>query len=96
MSYEMTKITNSNQSHKSYREYKSENGRTRTSEWDLVPWRSKHPLLTGHTHRELLVEIKYTGLPVIKGSMETTVKKKKGYETSHSWPKEFVMAIKVL
>jgi hypothetical protein len=30
---EMTKITNSNQSHKSYRKYKSENGRTRTSEY---------------------------------------------------------------
>ena len=28
---EMTKITNSNLSHKSYRKYKSENGRTRTS-----------------------------------------------------------------
>jgi hypothetical protein len=31
--YEMTKITISNQSHKSYRKYKSENGRTRTSEY---------------------------------------------------------------
>jgi hypothetical protein len=30
---EMTKITNRNQSHKSYRKYKSENGRTRTSEY---------------------------------------------------------------
>jgi hypothetical protein len=30
--YEMTKITNSIQSHKSNRKYKSENGRTRTSE----------------------------------------------------------------
>jgi hypothetical protein len=30
---EMTKITNSYQSHKSYRKYKSENGRTRTSEY---------------------------------------------------------------
>jgi hypothetical protein len=30
---EMTKITNSNQSHNSYRKYKSENGRTRTSEY---------------------------------------------------------------
>jgi ribosomal protein S17E len=29
----MTKITISNQSHKSYRKYKSENGRTRTSEY---------------------------------------------------------------
>jgi hypothetical protein len=32
-SYEMTKITISNQSQKSYRKYKSENGRTRTSEY---------------------------------------------------------------
>jgi hypothetical protein len=31
--HEMTKITISNQSHKSYRKYKSENGRTRTSEY---------------------------------------------------------------
>jgi hypothetical protein len=30
---EMTKITNSNQSHMSQRKYKSENGRTRTSEY---------------------------------------------------------------
>jgi hypothetical protein len=30
---EMTKITISNQSHKSYRKYKSENGRIRTSEY---------------------------------------------------------------
>jgi hypothetical protein len=29
----MTKITKTNQSHKSYRKYKSENGRTRTSEY---------------------------------------------------------------
>jgi hypothetical protein len=32
-SNEMTKITSSNQSHKSYRKSKSENGRTRTSEY---------------------------------------------------------------
>jgi hypothetical protein len=25
--------------------------------WDQPPWRSKHPLLTGHTRREPLVEI---------------------------------------
>jgi hypothetical protein len=31
--YEMTKITNSNQFHKSYRKYKSENGRILTSEY---------------------------------------------------------------
>jgi hypothetical protein len=30
---ERTKITNSNQSHKSHRKYKSENGRTRISEY---------------------------------------------------------------
>jgi hypothetical protein len=30
---EMTKITNSNQSHKSYRKFKSENGPTRISEY---------------------------------------------------------------
>jgi hypothetical protein len=31
--HDMTKITNSNRSHKSYRKYKSENGRTRTSKY---------------------------------------------------------------
>jgi hypothetical protein len=31
--HERTKITNSNQSHKSYRKYKSENGRTRAFEY---------------------------------------------------------------
>jgi hypothetical protein len=30
---EMTKITNSNQSHKCYRKYKSQNGRKQTSEY---------------------------------------------------------------
>jgi hypothetical protein len=37
----MTKIMNSNQSHKSYMKYKSENGCTWTSEyqrWDKVPY----------------------------------------------------------
>jgi hypothetical protein len=33
----------------------------------------KHPLLTGHTRREPLVEIRYTGLPFVKASMEMTV-----------------------
>jgi hypothetical protein len=28
--------------------------------WDQVPWRSKHPLLTGQTNRVPLVEIRYT------------------------------------
>ena len=32
-----------------------------------------HPLLTGHTRRAPLVEIKYAGLPVVKASMEMTV-----------------------
>jgi hypothetical protein len=40
---------------------------------DQVPRRSKHPLLTGHTRRAPLVEIRYTGLPVVKASMEMTV-----------------------
>jgi hypothetical protein len=35
--------------------------------------RSKHPLLTGHTRRVPLVEIRYTGLPVVKASMEMAV-----------------------
>jgi hypothetical protein len=33
MVLEMTKITNSNQSHKSYKKNKSDNGRTQTSEF---------------------------------------------------------------
>jgi hypothetical protein len=44
--------------------------------------RGKHPLLTGHTRYVPLVEIGYTGLPVVKASIETTVLQ--GYETSHS------------
>jgi hypothetical protein len=35
-----------------------------------MPRRSKHHLLTGHTRREPLVEIRYTGLAVVKASME--------------------------
>jgi hypothetical protein len=31
--------------------------------------RSKHPLLTGHTRRAPLVEIRYTGLLVVKASL---------------------------
>jgi hypothetical protein len=34
-----------------------------------VPWRSNNPLLTCHTRRVPLVEIRYTGLPVVKASM---------------------------
>jgi hypothetical protein len=41
--------------------------------YDQVPRRSKHLLLTGHTRRAPLIEISYTGLPVVKASMETTV-----------------------
>jgi hypothetical protein len=40
---------------------------------NLVLRRSKHPLLTGHTRRVPLVEIRYTGLPVVKASMGMTV-----------------------
>jgi hypothetical protein len=40
---------------------------------DQTPRRSKYPLLTGHTRRAPLVEIKYTRLPVVKPSMEMTV-----------------------
>jgi hypothetical protein len=40
---------------------------------DQVSWRSKCPLLTSHTHRVPLVKIKYTGLPVVKTSLEKTV-----------------------
>ena len=50
---------------------------------DQVPRRSKHPLLTGHTRRAPLVEIRYTGLPVVKASMDMTVYNKL-YETNHS------------
>jgi hypothetical protein len=44
-----------------------------TRRQDQVTWRSKYPLLTSHCHRATLVEIKYTGLPVVKASMETTI-----------------------
>jgi hypothetical protein len=40
---------------------------------DQVIRRSKHPLLTGHTRRAPFVEIRYTGLPVVKASMEMTI-----------------------
>jgi hypothetical protein len=40
---------------------------------DQVQRRSKHPLLTGHTRHEPLVEIRYMGLPVVKASLEMTV-----------------------
>jgi hypothetical protein len=37
-----------------------------------VPWRSKHPLLTGHTGSVTLVEIRCSELPVVKASMKMT------------------------
>jgi hypothetical protein len=37
--------------------------------------------MTGHTRREPLIEIRYTGLPVVKAVME---KSNKAYETNHS------------
>jgi hypothetical protein len=51
-----------------------------------VPWRSKHPLLNGHTRRVPLVENRYPGLPVVKATTivwKTTVNNK-GFETNHS------------
>jgi hypothetical protein len=35
--------------------------------------RSKHPLLSGNVRHEPLDEIGYTGLPVVKASMEMSV-----------------------
>jgi hypothetical protein len=35
-------------------------------ERNQVPWRGKHPLLTGYTRLAPLVEMRYTGLPVVK------------------------------
>jgi hypothetical protein len=40
---------------------------------DQVPRRSKHPMLTGQIRRAPLVDIRYTGLPVVKASMEMTI-----------------------
>jgi hypothetical protein len=40
--------------------------------YDQVPRRSKHPLLTGYTRRAPLVEIRYTGLPVVNAVMWKT------------------------
>jgi hypothetical protein len=54
---EMAYITNSHQSHKSCRKYKSENGANKdpwiNQKWDQVPRRSKYPLSTSHTSCEL-------------------------------------------
>ncbi|XP_056020094.1 titin-like isoform X2 [Ostrea edulis] len=50
------KITNSDQSHNSYKQYKIDSWANTDpwthQRWDQVPKRSKHPLLTGHTRRE--------------------------------------------
>jgi hypothetical protein len=64
---------NSNQSHKSYREYKSENGCTQTlyQRWDQVPWRSKHPMMTDHTRCEHYFHFRYTEQTVVKISVST-------------------------
>jgi hypothetical protein len=51
--------------------------------YDQVPWRSKHPLLNGHTYRVPLVEIRYTGLLVVKASMGMTDQPIETYETNH-------------
>jgi hypothetical protein len=42
-------------------------------EIDQVPLRSEHSLLTDHNRRAPLVEMRYTGLPVVKASMEMAV-----------------------
>jgi hypothetical protein len=59
---EMTKITNSIQSHKSFRKNKSENGRTRTSEYINgeigCHGGNKHPLSIVHTRREPFFQIR--------------------------------------
>jgi hypothetical protein len=49
---------------------------------DQVPRRSKHPLLTGHTRRAPLVEIRYSVLPSPKRVWKR--QPNNGCETSHS------------
>jgi hypothetical protein len=65
---------------------------------DMVPRRSKHPLLTGRTRRAPLVEIRYTGLPVVKASMKKkdslTKSMKQIIQHMRQW--EFVIANKVI
>jgi hypothetical protein len=41
---------------------------------DQVPRRSKHPQLTKHSRRTPRDEIRYTGLPVVKSNVESTMK----------------------
>jgi hypothetical protein len=50
--------------------------RTQDSINDRIPWKSKHPVLTGHTYLAPLVEIRYGRLPVVKTSMEITAKQR--------------------
>ena len=43
-------------------------------EWDQVPWRSKHPLSTGHTRRESKVLSNEMGVnPVTTGKRDSIV-----------------------
>jgi hypothetical protein len=62
---------------------------------DQVPWRSKHLLLTVHTSRAPLVEIRYTGLSVVKASMGVTVTKDMKQMIQHMGQRYFVIANKV-
>jgi poly(3-hydroxyalkanoate) synthetase len=80
---EANNVFNMIKSHKTYT--KSRVGQYRPPEKsedkDQVPWRSKHPLLTGHTHREALDEIRYMELPVVIASKRQSNKE---YETNYS------------
>jgi hypothetical protein len=74
--FQKDKMTNSIQSHKSYRKYKlSENGRAYTDlwiyqRWDQVPWRSKHLLSIDHTRCEPFFQIRWTAWTVVKISVK--------------------------
>ena len=76
---DMTKIRHSIKSHKFYRKYKLDNVRIRTSEYITGAircyWGSKHPVLTGHTHREPCFQIRSTVWPVVKISMSRMAKR---------------------
>jgi hypothetical protein len=50
----------------------------------------KHPLLTGHIHRAPLVEIRYTRLPILKHSMDTTASLTK---STNRLRREFICSI---
>ena len=55
-------ITNSIQSQRPLNKYtkqeQSKHGPPKHQRWDQVPWRSEHPLPTGHTRRVLVVIIR--------------------------------------